>query len=95
MTYPVARKSSGKKSISVNEDLEFDQVLNFSRVLLSSGDKKRYNIVKQIILNICKNPQDPKFLELKRTNKNIKDLLENSSVYKFLTYIGFNEVSIE
>lgn len=84
-----------EKPAESNEQEPFYKSLTVAEKLQSTGDTKRFTILKKIILNICQNPKEQKFLELKLSNPNISHLVAVSEVLNYLLFMGFSRIELE
>ncbi len=75
--------------------LIYEKTYQLIESLVSLNIKDKVNIIKKIILNICQNPQETKYHELKMNNKIINELFSVDSIKTFFEYIHFNKVEYE
>lgn len=65
----------------------YEEIYKLVSHLVANRDKSRFKILKTIILNLCRDPNNEKLRTLKFSNENIRDFLLDSCVCDFVIHI--------
>lgn len=84
-----------KYNVDNNLDIDVNYISVYINFLHDNNMIGYYNIVLKVISNICSNPNNIKFLELKRSNTHIKEFMSIKENEEFIYYLGFSVVLVD